>query len=275
VIAGNNGDVAGGAWVTAPGTITNTTIDSNHAVSDGTGGILVGNPFFTQPLDVTLASSAVTNNTQNGLNNVVTLHVADSIFSANTPKNCTGDHPLTAGVNIDSADTCGFHVPDLPTTDPLLGPLQNNGGFVLTRAPGDGSPAIDAVGSEDCPPPDHDARNYIRFAGTACDIGPVETNSAPNEIWGDQDCNGVVTGVDALMRLEKAAGIQVMLPIGCPDDQTYAAHKSFSWNDLDCNLNEDAADAIPILAYLGGSPLQLIPECAPIGTAVSPVVQGK
>jgi hypothetical protein len=56
------------------------------------------------------------------------------------------------GHNIDSDGSCGLDpsLNDLPNTDPLLGPLQDNGGPTLTHALLEGSPAIDA-GSENCP----------------------------------------------------------------------------------------------------------------------------
>jgi hypothetical protein len=64
--------------------------------------------------------------------------------------------------------------------DPLLGPLQNNGGPTLTHALLPGSPAIDAVTSG-CPPPTTDQRGVARPQGAACDIGAYEvaSGSAP------------------------------------------------------------------------------------------------
>jgi hypothetical protein len=58
--------------------------------------------------------------------------------------------------------------------NPMLGPLQNNGGPTLTMAPLPGSPAIDAVGATVCPPPVTDQRGITRPQGKSCDIGAVE-----------------------------------------------------------------------------------------------------
>jgi hypothetical protein len=58
-------------------------------------------------------------------------------------------------------------------SNPLLGPLQNNGGPTQTHALLAGSPAIDAVTSG-CPPPPTDQRGVLRPQGAACDIGAYE-----------------------------------------------------------------------------------------------------
>jgi hypothetical protein len=58
------------------------------------------------------------------------------------------------------------------TGDPRLGPLADNGGPVLTMAPGAGSPAIDALVGVPCPAIDARGQLRPRFAG--CDAGAVE-----------------------------------------------------------------------------------------------------
>jgi hypothetical protein len=65
------------------------------------------------------------------------------------------------------------------TADPLLGPLQANGGPTPTMAPATGSPAIDA-GDAQCldlagTPLATDQRGEPRPAGRACDLGAYET----------------------------------------------------------------------------------------------------
>jgi len=56
--------------------------------------------------------------------------------------------------------------------DPLLGPLQNNGGFTETMALQAGSPAIDSGTNTNCPLTDQ--RGVTRPQGSGCDIGAVE-----------------------------------------------------------------------------------------------------
>jgi predicted outer membrane repeat protein len=63
--------------------------------------------------------------------------------------------------------------------DPLLGPLQDNGGFTQTMALGAGSPAIDSGDDTNCP--ETDQRGVERPQGSGCDIGAYEylDNTAP------------------------------------------------------------------------------------------------
>jgi hypothetical protein len=56
--------------------------------------------------------------------------------------------------------------------DPLLGPLQDHGGFTQTMSLGASSPAIDAGDSFYCPSTDQ--RGVTRPQGAACDIGAYE-----------------------------------------------------------------------------------------------------
>jgi hypothetical protein len=58
------------------------------------------------------------------------------------------------------------------TTNPLLGPLADNGGFTHTMALGTGSPAIDAGNNSTCAATDQ--RGVARPQGSACDLGAYE-----------------------------------------------------------------------------------------------------
>jgi uncharacterized repeat protein (TIGR01451 family) len=62
------------------------------------------------------------------------------------------------------------------SADPLLGPLQDNGGAAPTRLPGLGGAALDAGDPATCgtAPFDTDQRGVARPQGPACDIGAVE-----------------------------------------------------------------------------------------------------
>ena len=63
------------------------------------------------------------------------------------------------------------------TLDPLLGPLQNNGGPTQTLAPLTGSPVIDAGGG--CPATDQRGQPRPDNGETACDIGAYEVQDPP------------------------------------------------------------------------------------------------
>src|SRR5690606_35293253 len=62
------------------------------------------------------------------------------------------------------------------TADPLLGPLQDNGGFTRTHLPAPGSAAIDSGDPEHCDGVDQ--RGVPRPQGPRCDIGAVEV-----QVW--------------------------------------------------------------------------------------------
>lgn len=66
--------------------------------------------------------------------------------------------------------------------DPLLGPLQDNGGLTQTRLPDADSVVIDAIDC-DVPSPGTDQRGIARPQGARCDIGAVEVEVAgPSDV---------------------------------------------------------------------------------------------
>jgi hypothetical protein len=85
------------------------------------------------------------------------------------------------GVFIGSHNLIGAsHIllpPDTLHNDPLLGPLQNNGGPTMTHAIAAASPAIDAgnnlAGLDD----DQRGTGFARVAGSAADIGAYEVET--------------------------------------------------------------------------------------------------
>jgi cell division septation protein DedD len=97
-------------------------------------------------------------------------------------RNCDGD--IADGVgNLSYPDTT---CPGI-NADPVLGPLQDNGGPTWTMELGEGSAAIDAADDAICaaPPVNNlDQRGFSRPWGAHCDIGAVEQVFAePNPQW--------------------------------------------------------------------------------------------
>lgn len=97
------------------------------------------------------------------------LVIASSIVAANVVPQCAGDvtdggHNLTNG-----AGPC----PGLEA-DPLLGPLQDNGGATATRAPAAASPALDLVALASGACAGTDQRGIARPFGGGCDAGAFE-----------------------------------------------------------------------------------------------------
>ncbi len=110
---------------------------------------------------------------------------------------------MSGGHNLGDDGTCGLTDPtDLPNTNPMLGPLQHNGGPTETHALLPGSPAIDAIPPADCRWDDDgdpgtpevplatDQRGVARPQGAGCDIGAVEVTACANGL--DDDGDGLV-----------------------------------------------------------------------------------
>ena len=133
-------------------TVTNSTLSGNSA--NGAGGGL-----FNRNSIITVTNTIVANSSSGG--------------------DCSGG-TIDGGHNISSDDTCGFDPANgsMPNTDPLLGPLQDNGGPTWTHALLPGSPAIDAGDDTQCPPTDQrDVPRPIDGDGddvAICDIGSFE-----------------------------------------------------------------------------------------------------
>lgn len=91
----------------------------------------------------------------------------DTIFASNAGANC-GGRVSDDGNNLSFGDTS---CPGI-NGDPMLGPLQDNGGPTQTIDLGAGSAAIGAVPVADCPATDQ--RGLPRPPGQPCDIGAYE-----------------------------------------------------------------------------------------------------
>ncbi|HSN74097.1 MAG TPA: choice-of-anchor Q domain-containing protein, partial [Anaerolineae bacterium] len=184
--ADNSANTGGGIYSNYGGTLTvsNSTFSGNRSnYGDGGGGIYSG---YNSTL--TVSNSTFTGNSANrdggGISHVgsdtVTLQ---NTIVANSPSggNCTG--VITdGGGNLSYPDTSCPGV----NADPLLGPLQDNGGPTWTMEPGPGSPAINAGDAAACatPPVNNlDQRGVIRPVGPRCDMGAVEVNYLPVRTW--------------------------------------------------------------------------------------------
>ncbi len=133
-------------------TIVNSTLSENSATNSG-GAIF---NFGADPIGATLtiANSTVNGNSGTeggGIYNVgsATVETGSTILKAGASganiTNFAGGTVTSLGYNLSSDDGGGFLTAtgDQINTDPMLGPLQDNGGPTFTHAPLCGSPAID------------------------------------------------------------------------------------------------------------------------------------
>jgi CSLREA domain-containing protein len=194
-IAAGNGDTVGngGGVVNLNGlmTLVNSTVSGNAANGTGSASSGVGGGIGNSGLDVattlwltntTVASNSAVSNNGVSLANLnlgaaTTANFKNSIFLGNC---LNGLGTLTSrGHNLENGNTCNLNATgDIQNSNPLLGPLQNNGGDTQTHALLVGSPADDTAHSATCaasPVNGVDQRDAIRGA-TACDIGAYEAD---------------------------------------------------------------------------------------------------
>jgi hypothetical protein len=201
-LAPNEGGYGGGGIRINESTanLTNCTISGNSA-SDNVCGYGGGILNWGSSAATTLVNCTVVNNTASGSpgqgggfynygggggtitfkNTIVANNVATG--GGNNGYNWGGGTVTSYGYNLDSEDSCGFHeTSDQINTDPLLGPLQDNGGATPTCALLYGSPAIDAGTCTGAPTTDQ--RGVARPQGASCDVGAYELTNTPN-VTGD------------------------------------------------------------------------------------------
>jgi hypothetical protein len=300
--------------------LANSTISEN-AAADG-GGVHVANSGSVSMTNVTLArsksSQGALSHASTGDVTLTNTIVADQISG----DDCSGNAITSAGNNLDEDESCNLTAPgDIPNGDAGLGPLMDNGGPTHTRALQPNSDAIDAGDDSDCvvPPVDAvDQRGVTRLHGTHCDIGAFEFESGtptPNvtdtptpspmtstpepsettspsgtpaveqtEIWGDNDCSGVITVADAIRDFLAILFPEDVEPItGCPEmGSTINAEEPpaavalpqgggpLIWGDVHCTESIEETDALAVLYYLAGLPdLGHSGFCPDVGTAVT------
>lgn len=164
-----------GSGIEAFGTVTL----NNSTVSGNSGGAF-GEGIYGFVATVNLNNSTITNNQHYGIfNQASTFTLKHSLIANNGSSDCYNDPIYSGAINsfgnnlIENNVNCTLSNNDLIYMDPILGPLQNNGGLTFTHALLEGSPAID-IDSSDCPPPATDQRGVSRPQGIACDIGSYE-----------------------------------------------------------------------------------------------------
>lgn len=157
----------GGALLSyGPATVTDSTFAGNEADRDG-GAIF-------NLADLWLVHVTIADNEAAGLGGAVLsatdggTHFANTLVTRNSGPSCSGPGVVDDGGNLAWFDTT------CPGTnaDPLVGPLQDNGGPTWTMLPTLGSPAIDAAELDACTATDQ--RRRPRPSGDGCDIGAVE-----------------------------------------------------------------------------------------------------
>jgi hypothetical protein len=206
----------GGIYNNSSLLLTNTTVSGNQAATFGGG---IRNQGGTTTLNhSTITGNRLTSSAGLGggvrINGPTTVILNHTIIAGNTavaggPDIARGGTVTSQGYNlIGNNDTVTGQFPagqpnanhDVAGTsaapvDPLLGPLQNNGGPTKTHEPQMSGPAIDAGNPAFAAPPSTDQRGEARVQGLRIDIGALET--APLLSIGDATTTEGDSGVTA------------------------------------------------------------------------------
>ncbi len=145
-----------------------------------------GGIFSGSDATLTITNSTLRGNSADGAGGGIelrggTLQIANTILQAGSKGaniNASSGTVTSQGFNLSSDNGSGFLTAtgDQINTDPLLGPLQNNGGPTFTHALLTGSPAINAGDPSFVPPPLYDQRGpgFDRVVSGRIDVGAFE-----------------------------------------------------------------------------------------------------
>src|SRR5947208_773502 len=198
-MTGNSADGSGGAIYNngAAGSaallVSNTTINTNSAnqVGNGDGGGIFSDGQNQGTATMMIANSTFSENSA-GWKGGALFNDGQQFGSATVELGNTVLNAGVSGANISNAEgtvtSLGYNLSsddgssylagpgDQINTDPVLGPLQTNGGPTSTHALLSGSPAIDAGDPAFTPPPSDDQRGagFDRVVNGRIDIGSFE-----------------------------------------------------------------------------------------------------
>ena len=191
-LSGNSAHNAGGG-ISNDGNDGRATLSINNSTLSGNSSGFAGGGILNDHATLKVSNSTLSGNSagqRNGnviLNKQGTLEIGDTILKAETSNtNILNDRGriTSFGYNLSSDNGGGVLTGpgDQINTNPILGPLQNNGGPTFTHALLSGSPAINAGDPGFTPPPAYDQRGpgFDRVVNGRIDIGAFEAQTTPN-----------------------------------------------------------------------------------------------
>ena len=178
-VAGVANGMAGVAGAANSATLINVTVSDNASGSSAGGGVQSDNGSLALIHATIVGNRGGGGVGRGGSSASNQLRLKNTIVANNIPQNCLNG-VFSDGFNIAGDISCLLgQVSDRYNTNPLLGPLANNGGPTLTYMPQAGSPAID--GGQCVAGVTTDQRGAARLVGAACDTGAVEVGAVvPN-----------------------------------------------------------------------------------------------
>ena len=168
-------------------TVTNSTISGNTVAGGGFGGGIRAADGAITVVNSTISNNVAISGVQVAVQGGISaaggsVSLQNTIVAGNTRSDGVAADVTGAvtslGHNLigNTSQGSGFVASDLVNVNPLLGPLQNNGGPTQTQALLPTSPALDAVPATGAGCPGTDQRSVSRPqpAGGNCDIGAYE-----------------------------------------------------------------------------------------------------
>jgi predicted outer membrane repeat protein len=176
--------LGGGIYTSGTLTVTNCTITGNSAYGSPFKGGGVGGGIYNGNGSADVANSTLSDNHADVHGGSIyggTFDIGNSILNGGGPENISTATVTSHGYNVCSDAGGGFlNGPgDQINTNPLLGPLQDNGGPTFTHELLTGSPAIDAGDPNFTPPPYYDQRgpDFWRVRNGRIDVGAFEVQA--------------------------------------------------------------------------------------------------
>jgi len=222
-VSGNSAVYGGGGIYNTPGDVigsgtmwlTNCTVSDNSLTGPDGLGAGIYTSYHMELYNVTLAYNTATGEDSMGggiasMPGNATAFFENCIVAYNTAVTAGTNNAyylfeadmFSRGNNIDSENSCLFNEPtDRRNTDPLLGPLQDNGGPTFTHAISQISPAFNGAADG----PDLDQRSFTRPMLDGFDIGAYElqrlvppsiTSINPNTGTQGQTLDVTITGTN-------------------------------------------------------------------------------
>jgi len=183
-ISGNYSAFGGGIFNSGVMTLSNSTVSDNEVPRDLNGGGVFNLGAMT------IGNSTISNNRAGLGGGIVSssgmLQMQNTILAGNSAFWEGFDlwgHLASSGHNLigTSHGGSGYEASDLLDVDPVLGPLQDNGGRTFTHALLTESPAIDAGDDTDAPEFDQRGEGFPRVVNGRIDIGAYEVQLAGPE----------------------------------------------------------------------------------------------
>ena len=183
--SGNSADNGGGIYnYESNASLTNVTFSSNSAIYEG-GGMYnsLSSPVLnavTFTLNTAGESGGGAMYSRGEISDPANPSLTNAIVWGNTGGQIVDDTNSSTIITFSDIQGVWTGVGNIDQ-DPLLGPLANNGGFTLTHALGENSPAIDVGDPGNCPATDQ--RGYPRpidgdgDGNSRCDMGAYEYGS--------------------------------------------------------------------------------------------------